>query len=188
MSHTSFPPHRSRPSIPISSSLALRHLSNYLTTAATAPCLLPNATLQPTGPVAQSDAASNLTIQHLQRVEAGLRGEWLAPSLDLAESDPFAESAQGGKHKKFADEGADAEMGTEGWQDLDEYQREQSIEVGDVGTQAALVGAGEGEDAMPIGVKTSEPKDKEARKKDKKDKEKALKREKAEKARLAASA
>lgn len=68
-----------------------------------------------------------MTIHNLQRVEAGLRGEWLAPILDLEESGV-----------KFASGSMDAGMITgegdqmqlDGWQDLDEYRREQSIEEG----------------------------------------------------------
>ncbi|KFY87675.1 hypothetical protein V500_06834 [Pseudogymnoascus sp. VKM F-4518 (FW-2643)] len=184
MSQTSFPPHHSKPSAPISPSLALTHLTAYLAAASTSPCLLPNATLQPTGPIAPSDAASNLTIQHLQRVEAGLRGEWLAPTLDLAEGDAFADDTKAGEGKK--DGAEDVEMGTDGWQDLDEYQREQSEEVGELGGETVVASeeAVEVKAADAAGLKQ----DKEARKRDKKEKEKALKREKAEKARAGATA
>ncbi|OBT80635.1 hypothetical protein VF21_00385 [Pseudogymnoascus sp. 05NY08] len=184
MSTTSFPPHHSKPSHPIPPSLALTHLTTYLTAATTTPSLLPNATLQPTGPIAPSDAASNLTIQHLRRVEAGLRGEWLAPVLDLEESYPAAvDDTKGGEGEK-----GDVEMGTDGWQDLDEYQREQSVEVGELGGETVVAS----EEGAAVEVKASEgegmKQDKEARKRDKKEKEKALKREKAEKARKGVSA
>ncbi|OBT70206.1 hypothetical protein VE03_00087 [Pseudogymnoascus sp. 23342-1-I1] len=184
MSTTSFPPHHSRPSRPISPSLALHHLTTYLTAATTTPSLLPTATLQPTGPIAPSDAASNLTIQHLQRVEAGLRGEWLAPTLDLEESGAaggVAEGAEGGGKE------GDVEMGTDGWQDLNEYQREQSVEVGELGGETTVL-AGEGGVEVKATDEAGQKQDKEARKRDKKEKEKALKREKAEKARKGASA
>ncbi|KAL5350043.1 hypothetical protein ACLOAV_005080 [Pseudogymnoascus australis] len=187
MSTTSFPPHHSKPSRPISSSLALHHLTTYLTAAATTPSLLPSATLQSTGPIAPTDAASNLLIQHLQRVEAGLKGEWLAPTLDLEESYSAAEDTTGGEGQKEGE--ADVEMGTDGWQDLDEYQREQSVEVGELGGESVVASE---EPAVGLEVKASDAagqkQDKEARKRDKKEKEKALKREKAEKARKGASA
>ncbi|KFY52181.1 hypothetical protein V497_08610, partial [Pseudogymnoascus sp. VKM F-4516 (FW-969)] len=167
----------------------LTHLQTYLTTANTNPSLLPSATLQPTGPIAPTDAASNLTIQHLQRVEAGLRGEWLAPVLDFAEGgndfveDDTTKTAEGEGEK------GDVEMGTDGWQDLDEYQRAQSEEVGELGGETVVASE---EPSAAVEVKASDAgvskQDKEARKRDKKEKEKALKREKAEKARLAASA
>jgi hypothetical protein len=184
--------------MPISSTLALTHLSAYLADATKNPYLLPNATLQPNGPVAQGNADSNLTIQHLRRVEAGLRGEWLAPVLDLGEeSDPFADTtaAGSGKHKKFDEGNGDADIATEGWQDLSEYQREQSIEVGEAEPRELVVDGGrDAEDIMPVEVKSSgkegvdKAKDKEQRKKEKKEREKKEKREKAKKARLAATA
>lgn len=190
---TSFPPHKSLPSTPISSNLALKHLTAYLTATSNSPHLLPNATLQPTGPVAQSDASSNLTIQHLRRVEAGLRGEWLAPVLDLAEtSDPYsAEIENLTRHKKFDDAmDVDASMGTDGWQDLSEYQREQSVEIGEIGPRdTAIIDEDEAPlHVEPTGGPVESKKDKETRKKEKKEREKKDKREKAEKARLAASA
>lgn len=77
-------------------------------------------------------------------------------------------------------------MGTDGWQDLDEYQREQSEEVGELGGETVVASeeAVEVKAADAVGLKQ----DKEARKRDKKEKEKALKREKAEKARAGATA
>lgn len=118
--------------------------------------------------------------------------------LDLGEeSDPFADTtvAGSGKHKKFDEGNGDADMGTEGWQDLSEYQREQSIEYGEAEPRELVVDGGRGaENTISVQVKSSEKegvdntKDKEQRKKEKKEREKKEKREKAEKARLAASA
>lgn len=112
-----------------------------------------------------------------------MRGEWLAPVLDLAEGGgEYAAADYGAGEGK---DGGDAEMGVDGWQDLDEYQREQSVEVGETVVPAV---AGELPVPAEVQVKASEPQDKEARKREKKEKEKALKREKAEKARKGASA
>jgi hypothetical protein len=64
-------------------------------------------------------------------VEAGLQGEWLAPTFDLEEGNvTVAEGMNDGTSK-----GQDVieEVEEEGWMDLDEYQREQSIEGGDLG-------------------------------------------------------
>jgi hypothetical protein len=172
---SAFPPHKSADSRPVSTSLALKYISNYLSSTASNPWLLPNATLQSTGPIGQSDSSSNLVIHNLKRVEAGLRGEWLAPSLDLeAEADPFA---------------APAAAAEEGWQDLDEYQREQSIEEGDGAPRTAH---DEEDEQAPLDVHiTGDPEtkvvDKELRKKQKKEKAAQLKREKAEKARAQAA-
>lgn len=115
-------------------------------------------------------------------MEAGLRGEWLAPTLDWAEGDAYAEDTTAGGKKEGEQ---DVEMGTDGWQDLDEYQREQSEEVGELGGEVVA-------SEEPVEVKATDAagqkQDKEARKRDKKEKEKALKREKAEKARAGATA
>ncbi|KAG4439350.1 hypothetical protein IFR05_005162 [Cadophora sp. M221] len=124
---SAFPPQRSVASIPVSQDIALKYLSAYLEAAKTYSHLLPNARLEPSGPTAGS-STSNITIHNLQRVEAGLRGEWLAPTLDLEEGNvPIAEGMDDGTNK----EQQNAEE--EGWMDLDQYQREQSIEGGEVG-------------------------------------------------------
>ncbi len=118
---SAFPPHRSIDSIPVTQEIALTFLQNYLTAAKTSPYLLPNARLEPSGPTAGS-SNSSVTMHNLQRVEAGLRGQWLAPKLDL--DHPSVEVAQG------MDDGTNknGEGNGEGWMDLDQYQREQSIE------------------------------------------------------------
>lgn len=168
-----FPPVRSLQSIPISTTEALQRLQSYLEATKSNPALLPNATLQADGPKAQSESASNLVIHNLKRVEAGLRGEWLAPNLELEaegtagfESFPVMGNGQ---------EGEDDDAG-EGWQDLDEYQREQSIEMGEIGLRETGIGQ-EGEEALPVSNKGARmPLDKEARKREKKER---LKRQKA---------
>lgn len=118
---SAFPPHRSIDSIPVTQEIALTYLQTYLTATKTSPYLLPNARLEPSGPTAGS-SNSSVTIHNLQRVEAGLRGEWLAPKFGL--DHPSVEVAQG------MDDGTNknGEGNREGWMDLDQYQREQSIE------------------------------------------------------------
>lgn len=121
---SAFPPQRSVSSIPVSQDIALKYLSAYLEAAKSSPHLLPNARLEPSGPTAGS-STSSITIHNLQRVEAGLKGEWLAFTLELGEQNvPLAEGMDDGTNK-----GQENEEG-EGWMDLDEYQREQSIEGG----------------------------------------------------------
>lgn len=62
----------------------------------------------------------------------------------------------------------------EGWQDLEEYQREQSIEIGDISPRETGIGQ-EGDKALPdLNIVAGKPLDKEARKRDKKER---LKRE-----------
>lgn len=182
---SAFPPLKSRPSVPITQEAALEHLQNYLEKAKTAEYLLPNARLEETG-VDAGSRNSGLVFHNLQRVEAGLRGEWLAPSLDLddvkiAEGEDATNTAKG------------ENMGVEGWQDLEEYQREQSIDEGiqdaqdvvaievdsatkyqdsDVAYEAETQRSG----TTALGEKT--PKDKEARKLEKKARHKERQRQK----------
>ena len=74
-----------------------------------------------------------------------MRGEWLAPSLELEaegmagfESFPVMGNGQG----------VGEDDAGEGWQDLDEYQKEQSIEMGEVGPRD--IGIGQEEETFSI--------------------------------------
>jgi len=116
--------------VPISQDIALKFLSSYLEATKTSPHLLPNARLESSGPTAGS-SASSVTIHNLKRVEAGLRGEWLAPTLDLEEGKVTVAEGMDDGTNKGQDVNEEAEG--EGWMDLDEYQREQSIEGGEIG-------------------------------------------------------
>jgi hypothetical protein len=127
---SAFPPHRAIPSVPISQDIALKFLSSYLEATKTSPHLLPNARLESSGPTAGS-SASSVAIHNLKRVEAGLRGEWLAPTLDLEEGKVTVAEGMDDGTNKGQDVNEEAEG--EGWMDLDEYQREQSIEGGEIG-------------------------------------------------------
>ncbi|RKF80434.1 hypothetical protein GcM1_193030 [Golovinomyces cichoracearum] len=81
-----FPPHRTKVSVNVSQETALAHLTLYLNSSETQPHLLPNAHLDPTiGPTIGSSNYS-ITIHNLRRVQAGLRGELLAPSIELNET------------------------------------------------------------------------------------------------------
>ncbi|TGO21964.1 hypothetical protein BPAE_0191g00130 [Botrytis paeoniae] len=132
MSTSAFPPHKSIPSIPINQTIALKYLQDYLSLTSSTPYLLPNAKLEPTGPTIGS-SHSSVTIHNLQRVEAGLRGEWLAPTLEMEEENPV-EIAQG-----LEDASGGDKMDVDGWQDKEEFEREQSIEEGDVGARVQKV-------------------------------------------------
>jgi hypothetical protein len=190
---SAFPPQRTIPSIPISQEIALKFLSNYLEATTSSPYLLPNARLESSGPTAGS-SASSVTIHNLRRVEAGLRGEWLAPTLDLEEGNiTVAEGMDDGTNKG---QDVNEEGEGEGWMDLDEYQREQSIEGGEVGDRiqgVAEVGDSDFEGPQVVeeekekeavdtnahtskktkathsSARASKPLDKEARKKEKKE-------------------
>jgi hypothetical protein len=146
---------RALPSTPISTHAALEKLQAYLEATQSQPYLLPNAMLQPDGPKAASDSNSNLTIHNLKRVEAGLRGEWLAPSLELNPLEgldiPIAGDVPSVGDNTMT-ELVDGNGGADGedWQDLDEYQREQSDIEGEIGTRQTGVVPGEGDGQQPL--------------------------------------
>lgn len=162
---SAFPNYRSIPSIPVDAETAHKYLEAYLEATKTSPYLLPNARLEPSGPTAGS-SNSSVTIHNLKRVEAGLRGEWLAPTLELEENNvPVAEGLNG-LGAKEADN-----MDTEGWQDLEEYQREQDVLEGELGTN---------DTELETEFEAKPAKDKEARKQEKKLRAKAERRQKAQ--------
>jgi hypothetical protein len=112
-------------------------------------------------------------MHNLKRVEAGLRGEWLAPRLDLdgTETGICATAVEDGLD-------TDAEREKEGWVDLETYRRQQSVAGGD-GTQRDAE-RGPEEIAVPDG-ELSGTVDREKRKREKKarrDKEKRVKKQK----------
>ncbi|RKF61224.1 hypothetical protein OnM2_044043b [Erysiphe neolycopersici] len=79
----SYPPHRTKVSNIVSQDVALSHLTAYLSSSETQPHLLPNAHLDPsTGPTIRSSNFS-VTMHNLRRLQAGLRGEILAPTPEL---------------------------------------------------------------------------------------------------------
>ncbi|KAB8304552.1 hypothetical protein EYC80_003935 [Monilinia laxa] len=133
---SAFPPHKSIPSIPVNQTIALKYLQEYLSLTSSTPYLLPNAKLEPTGPTIGS-SHSSVTIHNLERVEAGLRGEWLAPTLELEEENAV-EIAQGMDDGTVQGSGGD-KMDIDGWQDKEEFEREQSIDEGDVGARVQNV-------------------------------------------------
>ncbi|KAI6248510.1 hypothetical protein HI914_03287 [Erysiphe necator] len=89
-----FPPHRTKISNIVSQDVALAHITAYLTSSETQPHLLPNAHLDPSsGPTIRSSNFS-VTIHNLRRVQAGLRGEILAPTLELDDINDVASVSQ----------------------------------------------------------------------------------------------
>ena len=134
-----------------------------------------------------------------------MRGEWLGPTLDLEEGNvTVREGMDDGTNKGQA---VNEEGEGEGWMDLDEYQREQSIEGGEVGDRihgVAEVGDSDFEAPRIIesnneneelasahkatkksktklpSVKVSKPLDKQARKREKKERMKQERRLKQE--------
>jgi hypothetical protein len=182
---SAFPPHKSIPSIPVSQDIALKYLQDYLSLTSSTPYLLPNAKLEPTGP-AIGGSNSSVTLHNLQRVEAGLRGEWLAPTLELEEGQGV-EVAKGMDDGTQQGSGEGDHMDVDGWQDREEFQREQDIDDGDPN---ATVQATEIDSDLDVGTtpkvdptaptesKEISKSEKERRKADKKAKKKAEQREK----------
>lgn len=194
---SAFPPFRTQAGLPVPPETALLFLSTYLESAKTSPHFLPNARLEASGPTAGS-SNSSVTIHNLQRVEAGLKGEWLAPQLELEE-----EAQEAKEEQKEAEK-------AEGWMDLDQYQREQSVEGpgqnqedlgveddGDVEETAAVeysenangdVMMAETNTSVKSAKKASKKLDPQARKKEKKERLKAEKRAKEEERKKAQAA
>ena len=166
---SAFPNYRSVPSVRVDTETAHNILETYLEATKSSPYLLPNARLEPSGPTAGS-SNSSITIYNLRRVEAGLRGKWLAPSLELEETNAADAQDLNGSSIRGADN-----MDTEGWQDMDEYQREQEAIEGGLGPHDTEVEL----EAKPSKI------DKEVRKREKKlrmKKEKKRREEKKENA------
>jgi hypothetical protein len=179
MATQSFHPCESHPSVPITPEVALQHLQAYLEATTTTAYLHPNAKLTVSGPQADLSSGS-LTIHNLKRVEAGLKGEFLAPSLEL-EGSQIKEKGYGKKttFEDAAEVVAEAmDVDDEGeWQDKEEFEREQEDIQGDIGPRNPVVEGVPVEVQVPEGAKI----DKEARKREKKERMKAEKKAKNEK-------
>ena len=159
---SAFPNYRSVPSVPVDTETAQKFLEAYLEATISSSYLLPNARLESSGPTTGS-SNSSITIYNLKRVEAGLRGEWLAPSLELEETNTANAQGLSGSSSRGPDD-----MDAEGWQDLDEYQRDQEAIEGELGPNDTEVEL----EAKPSKI------DKEARKREKKLRMKEEKRRK----------
>lgn len=139
-----FPPHRLHASRQVSQSEALAFITTYLEASDTNAALHPNALITKNGPIsASSGGATGLVLRNLARLQAGLRGEYLAPEAivrtgedeDIPENQStFPPSTmQIGGIVETAEPTYDPLMGQEGWQDLSDYEREQDVERGDIG-------------------------------------------------------
>lgn len=115
-----------------------------------------------------------LALHNLDRVKAGLSGEYLGvdESLEEFNEDEAVDLPDAGKDTAMEGHdgqlpGADA-MGVDGWQDKDDFEREQSVELGDTGAHTHAT------PQVPTGqIYYDKPKpDKEDRKQKKKEKRK----------------
>lgn len=122
-------------------------------------------------------------LHNLRRVEAGLRGEHLEADLSLEKFGATKESTTEGpgpgttKAPEDLPEGqfVDEDMGVEGWQSKEDFERKQEIVRGaDQGASAASVMK---DVPQVVGTKAGKEVSKEERKKAKKEKRKGEKRE-----------
>ncbi|KAF2090675.1 hypothetical protein K490DRAFT_34131 [Saccharata proteae CBS 121410] len=196
-------PRANMPHVPLSTrqlsfAEAQQHIAAFLSTSKDAPHLHPDSFSTQYGvEMAMSNGPDGgLTMQSLRRVEAGLRGEQLEPLPDpsnsddmvldglLDESEKQLQRDNRAAEKKKGDEGE-----TEGWMDMDEWQREQQAEAGDevgeIGKRSNFVGEG---GRIPEVVEEGGKMDKEARKKAKKERAAAEKKEREAKRREQAQA
>lgn len=129
---------------------AQRIIDAYINNSKSNPYLLPNATLLASGPAAQGAADGGVVMHNLARLGAGLRGEYLAPTLDVEDSSgqyKDSEALTGVEYtkkttteergKRSKTPGPDVDAMWEDAQDLDSYQREQSVEAGEIGARQA---------------------------------------------------
>ncbi|KAL8713497.1 MAG: hypothetical protein Q9220_002359 [cf. Caloplaca sp. 1 TL-2023] len=139
-SFSAYPPIRHHSSRPIDSSQAQRFLAEFLEQAATDHSLHPNALLTDHGPVNPTSTSTGLVLHNLERIEAGLRGEHLAADLSFkifgGEGLPTLTDTKARNHTDdeagIEETGPDLEMD---WQDKEEYEREQTVDQGEVGTR-----------------------------------------------------
>jgi len=184
-----YPPHRIHTSRTVSTIAAYDLLSAYLVATETSPHLHPDGLLSTAGAQFATSAGpmGGVVLHNLRRVEAGLRGEHLEPDLEVLEEDDVVtgaefESNEGVLENQLNGVGnkRTAQQAEEGWQDIEEYQREQGPVVGEVGTRSNFVADGVAEPIVVAhreGVKESKV-DKAARKKAKKERDEKKKREK----------
>ena len=142
--YNSYPPHRLHSSRPVLPSEALELLSTYIESASKDPSLHPNALLTENGPISQGTNAG-LVLHNLKRVEAGLRGEHLGADLSFAEFGgeglPDLQvrlngDTPGPKASRATEE---QEENVSDWQDKEDFEREQDIEVGEIGNRSQAV-------------------------------------------------
>ena len=176
---TAYPPIHHHSTKRVSTSIALSLLSAYLDAAATDPSLHPNALLTENGPITPSSGASSgLVLHNLKRVEAGMKGEHLGADLTLEEyggeglPDTIGGHTIAGANETpvggLQNEGQDLEGG---WQDKEEFEREQDIEQGEIGKRDNAV-EGNQMPKVKVAKGAGHEVDKDARKRRKKERRK----------------
>ncbi|KAF2810091.1 uncharacterized protein BDZ99DRAFT_304198 [Mytilinidion resinicola] len=180
---TAHPPHRAHASRPLSTTEAHSLLTAYLVATETSPHLHPDGLLSTAGVQFATSAGpmGGVVLHNLRRVEAGLRGEHMEPDLEVLEEEDAKAGAEAGLEDAVVGKALNGKrtvkQAEEGWQDIEEYQREQGPIIGEIEDRSNFVADGVEE---PVVVEHVEvPKlDKAARKKAKKEREEKKKREK----------
>lgn len=147
------PPLRKHTTHRIPPSTALTLISSYLQASTTNPSLHPDALLTESGPLSAS--TDGLTLHNLRRIQAGLRGDNLGADLTFSKFGgqglPDLHHAAGGAPGPIIsgtgrrDDGGADEVVVEGWQDREEFEREQEVVVGaDGGRSEEMMKRGKG--------------------------------------------
>lgn len=150
-------------------------LSTYIASAEKDASLQPDAILTERGPAFPAkDSTTGLVMHNLKRVEAGLRGEHLGEDLSYADhGGQGLPGMQFGRSDKVEVHGAGDTMGQDGWQDMDEYEREQEVTEGEVGQRHTGVGEDGGDvPRLRESLSVHEKEERKRRKKEKRKKEK----------------
>ncbi|KAL8908839.1 MAG: hypothetical protein Q9207_000565 [Kuettlingeria erythrocarpa] len=139
------PPIRHHSSYCVAPSQAQLVLAKFLEETAENASLHPNALLTEDGPINPSSSIG-LVLHNLRRVEAGLQGEHLAADLSFTNfgeeglpnltNDVLMKDEVDGERRNAHTE-KDLETG---WQDKEEYEREQAIEQGELGARSNASG------------------------------------------------
>ncbi|KAL8918518.1 MAG: hypothetical protein Q9208_007325 [Pyrenodesmia sp. 3 TL-2023] len=140
-----YPPIRHHSSRCIAPNQAQQILAEFLEKSATDASLHPNALLTEDGPLNPSSSVG-LVLHNLKRVEAGLRGEHLAADLSFNHfggeglphlTDEAVTNGENDGERRNAEPEKDIEAG---WQDKEEYEREQALEQGELGARRNALG------------------------------------------------
>lgn len=154
------PPSRHISSTSISVAAASQMLDTYLRNSELHPHLHPDALITPTGVTFSSHGGptGGVVMHNLRRVAAGLRGEYLEPEpTPEPEEEQIAEEfGSGGRGGKKDKRKRSAAVDVEGWQDKEEYEREEGgIEIGEIGDRVNVVQDGGEEPEVEVTDGTS---------------------------------
>ena len=159
-----FPPQRTYKATPLTRLETQTWLATYLQSAETAALLQPDALLTASGP-ASAQGTSSVTMHNLRRLLAGLNGKYDIHEIGVVPADSV-------KEFKGAVVNVDEIYAESEWQDKSEFEREQSVEVGDIDEQDPGHGFSKGVATAERVPSDTNKIDKAARKKAKKERRK----------------